>query len=114
VLLDGGGLDGLAYSLEAAPEMERILRDVYSIELLDPPEEARRAGMIPRGLGKTIWEGYSPEKWQTIARTYHVTQVLAYADWTLKLPVAARNRTFTLYDIPGFSAPESPVGSPAR
>lgn len=114
VLLDGGGLDGLPYSLEGAPEMERILRDVYSIELLNPPEEARRAGMIPRGLGKTIWEGYSPEKWQAIAQTYNVTQVLAYADWTLKLPVAARNRTFTLYDIPGFGAPDSPVGSPAR
>ena len=114
VLLDGGGLDGLVYSLEAAPEAERILRDVYSIELLDPPEEARHAGMIPRGLGKTIWEGYSPEKWQAIARTHDVTQVLAYADWTLKLPVAARNRTFTLYDIPGLGAPDPPVGSPSR
>jgi len=40
VLLDTSGFDGLAYSLEAAPRMIHILRDVYDIDLLSPPAEA--------------------------------------------------------------------------
>ena len=32
VVIDGGGLDGLAYAVAGAPETERILRDVYGID----------------------------------------------------------------------------------
>jgi hypothetical protein len=99
VLLDGGGLDGLLYSLEAGPEMERILREVYGIDLLNPPEEARGAGRIPPMANRRVWESYSPEKWREIARVFHVTQVLTYPDWTLNLPVAAHSRRLLLYDI---------------
>lgn len=100
VLLDGGGLDGLPYALEAGPEMERILRDVYAIDLFNPPEEARGAGAIPRGANRTAWEHYSAAKWQQIRETYSVTQVLAYADWKLALPVIARDNAHVLYEIP--------------
>jgi hypothetical protein len=99
VLLDGGGLDGLLYSLEAGPEMERILREVYGIDLLNPPEEARGAGRIPPIANRQVWESYSTEKWRDIARVFHVTQVLTYPDWTLHLPVAAHSRRLLLYDI---------------
>jgi hypothetical protein len=99
VLLDGGGLDGLLYSLEAGPEMERILRDVYGIDLLNPPKEARGAGRIPPIANRRVWESYSPEKWREIARDFHVTQVLTYPDWTLNLPIAAHSRRLLLYDI---------------
>jgi hypothetical protein len=100
VLLDGGGLDGLLYSLEAGPEMERILREVYGVDLLDPPEEARGSGRIPPIATQRVWESYSPEKWRDIARAFHVTQVLTYPDWTLNLPIAAHSRRLLLYDIP--------------
>jgi hypothetical protein len=100
VLLDGGGLDGLLYSLEAGPEMERILRDVYGVDLLHPPEEARGAGRIPPIANRHAWEGYAPEKWQEIKRAFGVTQVLTYPDWSLNLPVAAHSRRFVLYQIP--------------
>jgi hypothetical protein len=99
VLLDGGGLDGLLYSLEAGPEMERILREVYGIDLMNPPEEARGAGRIPPMANRRVWESYSTEKWRVISRDIHVTQVLTYPDWTLNLPVAAHSRRLLLYDI---------------
>jgi len=99
VLLDGGGLDGVLYSLEAGPEMRRILREVYGIDMLNPPEEARGAGRIPPMANRRVWEGYSAEKWREIARDFHVTQVLTYPDWTLNLPVAAHSRRMLLYDI---------------
>ena len=100
VLLDGGGLDALPYTLEAAPEMERILRDVYSVELFDPPEEARLGGAVPPAFVKDAWERYPRERWQAIAAEYDVVQVLTPGDWDLKLPVHVRNRTYTVYDIP--------------
>jgi hypothetical protein len=99
VLLDGGGLDGLLYSLEAGPEMARILREVYGIDLMNPPEEARGAGRIPPMANRRVWESYSTEKWREISRDFHVTQVLTYPDWTLNLPVAAHSRRLLLYDI---------------
>jgi hypothetical protein len=100
VLLDGGGLDGLLYSLEAGPEMERILREVYGVDLLNPPPEAQGSGRIPPMATQRVWENYSPEKWRDIARRFHVTQVLTYPDWTLNLPVVAHSRRLLLYDIP--------------
>jgi hypothetical protein len=100
VLLDGGGLDGVMYSLDAGPEMKRILRDVYGVDLLNPPDEARGAGRIPPLANQKVWEAYSLENWQEIGRTYGVTQVLTYPDWTLQLPLAAESRRLLLYQIP--------------
>jgi hypothetical protein len=100
VLLDGGGLDALPYAPESGPQMVRILRDVYGIDFFDPPEEARGIGMVPNGFNYMAWQGYPRDKWREIRRTYGVTQVLTYAQWTLDLPVAARNAVHVLYDIP--------------
>jgi hypothetical protein len=100
VLLDGGGLDGVLYSLEGGPEMARILREVYGIDLLNPPDEARGAGRIPPMANRKTWEGYSREQWREIKRDFGVTQVLTYPDWTLNLPLAAQSRRFLLYGIP--------------
>lgn len=103
VLLDGGGLDALPYAIESAPEMERMLRDVYSVDLLHPPEEARYRGTLPHEFVKHVWEGYPLERWQRIAETYGARQVLTSGDWDLKLPVLVRGRTLTVYDIPDLS-----------
>jgi hypothetical protein len=100
VLLDGGGLDALPYAIEAAPATERILRDVYAIDLLNPPEEARHLGALPQAFVKAAWEGYTPDRWRQIGEQYGVTDVLTSGDWTLQLPVVVRNRWFTVYDIP--------------
>ena len=100
VLLDGGGLDALPYAVESAPEMDRILREVYGVDLLNPPDEARFRGSIPPEFTRTVWQSYSREQWEALARRFGVRQVLTPGDWDLKLPVAVRNRTLTVYDIP--------------
>jgi hypothetical protein len=73
---------------------------VYSIDLFNPPSDARFRGAVPRELNKAAWEGYAPQRWEAIAQQYGVTQVVTPGDWELKLPIAVRNRTFTVYDIP--------------
>ena len=103
VLLDGGGLDALPYAVESAPEMDRILREVYGVDLLNPPEEARFRGSVPPEFTRTVWQSYTREQWQSLASRFGVRQVLTPGDWDLKLPVAVRNRTLTVYDIPYIS-----------
>ena len=100
VLLEGGGLDGLAYSLEAAPAMDRILKDVYGVDLFNPPEEARFRGTVPPEFNRRVWQGYSPDRWREIKAAYNVTQVLVPSDWALELPITAQSRRYLLYDIP--------------
>jgi hypothetical protein len=100
VLLDAGALDTVMYSLETGAAMQRILRDIYGLDLSHPPPDAVGAGRIPALSHRDTWESYSPEKWRAIRRDFGVTQVLAYADWALRLPVASQSRRLLLYDIP--------------
>jgi hypothetical protein len=100
VLLDGGGLDALPYALEAAPAMDRILRDVYGVDLFHPPEEARGQGKVPLEANRVVWEHYSPARWQEIGRTYGVTQVMTPGDWHLELPIVVAGQGIVLYTIP--------------
>jgi hypothetical protein len=103
VLLDGGGLDALPYAIEAAPEMERILREVYGVDLFNPPEEARFRGAVPPEFTKQVWEGYTPQGWDRIAEQFGVRQVLTPGTWQLQLPVAIRKGRLIVYDIPDIS-----------
>ena len=100
VLVDSGALDTVLYSLETGASMQRILRDVYGLDLLNPPKDAIGAGRIPPLAHQGTWEAYSPEKWHEIKRAFGVSQVLTYPDWTLNLPLAAQSRRMLLYDIP--------------
>jgi hypothetical protein len=101
VLLDGGGLDALPYSLEAGPAMDQILREVYGIDLFHPPLQARGGGRVPPGVNRAVWERYSLDQWREIRRRYHVTQVLTNADWRLQgLPPLALSRWLKLNEIP--------------
>jgi hypothetical protein len=100
VLVDGGGLDGLPYALESGPALERILRDVYAIDLFNPPEEARGRGTIPNEVNRSVWERFSRDQWLLIRRTYDVTQVMTPPGWALALPVVAHDPGFVVYDVP--------------
>lgn len=103
VLLDGGGLDALPYAVESAPAMDRILREVYGVDLLNPPDEARFRGSIPPEFTRAVWQSYTREQWEALASRFGVEQVLTPGDWDLNLPVAVRNRSLTVYDIPDIS-----------
>lgn len=100
ILINGGGLDGLPYALESGPAVERILRDVYAIDLFNPPDEARGRGAIPNQYNRAAWERFSRDQWQMIRRTYSVTQVMTPPGWSLALPVALNDAGFVLYDLP--------------
>jgi hypothetical protein len=101
VLINAGALDTLSYAPEGALEMNRILLDVYELDLLKPPAGiAPGQGLIPDDFNKPVWERYSREKWQEIRRIYNVTQVLTRASYDLDLPVEAQVRGVRLYSIP--------------
>lgn len=100
ILLDAGALDAVMYSLETGAAMQRMLHDIYGLDLAHPPPDAIGAGRIPALSHRTTWEGYSTDNWRAIRREFGVTQVLAYADWALNLPVASHSRRLLLYDIP--------------
>jgi hypothetical protein len=101
VLIDGGGLDALPYSLEAGPAMDQILREVYGVDLFHPPPQARGGGRVPPAVNRAVWQRYSLEEWREIRRRYHVTQVLSNSDWRLKdLPPLALSRWLKLNEIP--------------
>jgi hypothetical protein len=88
------------YSLDTGGAMQRMLREIYGLDLAHPPPEAVGAGRIPALAHHKTWEGYSTDKWRAIRRDFGVTQVLAYADWSLQLPVVSQSRRLLLYDIP--------------
>jgi hypothetical protein len=100
ILINGGGLDGLPYALESGPAMERILRDVYAIDLFNPPDEARGRGAIPNQYNRAAWERFSRDQWQMIRRRYDVTQVMTPPGWSLALPVVLNDAGFVLYQLP--------------
>ncbi len=100
VLVDGAAIDGLAYVPEAAPATERILREVYGIDLLAPPFSPRSAvGSVPADTGKRLWEDRTAADWVTLGHRFGVTDVLTFADWRLHLPEVARADGFVLYAI---------------
>lgn len=101
VLLDGGGLNGIAYTPVAGPEMNRILKRIYGIDFLNPPKDIKesRRGELLRETGKLLWEARTQEQWDKISREFGITNILCYSDWKLQLPEIIRNNNFVLYSI---------------
>jgi hypothetical protein len=106
VLLDGGGIDALAYVPEAGPELERIAVDVYGISLLSPPfgPDQPTSG-FPTDTGRRLWETRTVEAWLDIRAKYGVTDVLTYGDWRLTLPRVSATPDLILWSIPGEVSP---------
>ena len=99
VVLDGGALDVLPYAVESGPEMDRVLRGVYGIDLFNPPAEARGGGRVPSGANRQVWTAFSRDRWRQLAREYRFKQVLTPSGWTLALPLVASSPDFVLYAI---------------
>jgi hypothetical protein len=100
VVLDAGGLDMLPYVPEAAPEMTRLLRLVYGIDLFALPAAARGTSSIPLDHNRAVWERRRPEEWQALRRELGITDVLARREWTLALPAGGGNKDLRIYHIP--------------
>lgn len=100
VLLDGGTLDNLCYIPKTAPNINRILNEIYGIDFFNPPQETIGMGSLPHFAGKTLWESRSLEQWQKIRKKYGVIDILTYNTWRLKLPKVLHNSKYSLYYIP--------------
>jgi hypothetical protein len=105
LLIDGGTLDTLPYALEAAPETNRILREVYGIDLFDPPEGADKARSVRPEANRRVWETFSPDRWAQVGRDFAVTQVVTPDHWRLQLPLVAESGGLRLYSIPKNPSP---------
>lgn len=104
IVLDPMALDMLPYALAGAPEVERILGDLYGIEYFDPPGSALQQGVVPYGMAKRIWESRAAVGWRATASRIGFTHVLAPAQWTIDLPLVAKSGVYALYRVPGAPA----------
>lgn len=100
VLLNGGALDTVVYTPESVPAASRILLDMYEIDLLNPPADARGGGIIPPQTNRAHWERFTSERWQAIRTIYDVADVLTPGDWELAIPLIAADHGLRLYRIP--------------
>lgn len=100
MLIDTGALDTIPYTPGSGPVLDRILREIYGIDLFNPPPELRGAGRLLEDVHREHWQRKTLEGWRTIRKDYHVTQVLTPADWQLDLPIIAGDLRFLLHDIP--------------
>jgi hypothetical protein len=99
-LIDTGALDTIPYTPGSGPVLDRILRDIYGIDLFDPPPELRHEGRLLQAVHREQWQRFTREDWRRIRERYHVVQVLTPADWQLSLPIVAGDHRFLLHDIP--------------
>jgi hypothetical protein len=100
VLIDAGALDTMMYAPASAPALDRVLRDVYGLDLFNPPAEARYGGRVPTRINRAVWEAYSLDRWRGIRRAFGVTDVITPGDWRLDLPSKVRGADWQLYVIP--------------
>jgi hypothetical protein len=110
IVLDPGALDMLPYALAGAPQVERILGDLYGIDFFNPPGSAIRQGVVPYGMAKKIWESRAPVGWHATASRIGFTHVLVPSLWKIDLPLVAKSDVYALYRVP---PPEAvgPAGS---
>lgn len=101
VLFDGHMVNALTYVAEIGPEMSQILKQIYGIDLFDPPEDIKKAGVggLLRESSRALWEDRTFEEWDKIRKQFGVTNIITYADWRLNLPEVSRSREFVLYQI---------------
>ena len=102
LLINTGGLDQIAFIPSSGLETARMLQDVYGIDFFNPPNniKEKRPGTLLPESGREVWAIRSPEEWRRIAKDYQSTQVLAPADWTIKLELIITDGEWTLYDLP--------------
>ena len=100
ILADMASPNFFTYAPESAIVFNRILEQVYGVDLLTPPPAHLRHLEIRPELYKALWESRDLLKWQNIRQIFSVTDVLAPIDWNLKLPIIAKDKTAILYEIP--------------
>ncbi len=93
VLFNSDVIDSLVYTPALGPMMEELLGEVYGLEISDSSE-------VEVELNKKAWEARTAAQWRDICDKYNVTEILAYADWNLQLPLKASDSHYALYTRP--------------
>lgn len=100
VLLDPQALDMFTYALEGGPEMAKILKEVYRIDLFSPALKTNGIAVLPQGTYSRLLENRGIEDWKKIRHEFGVTQLLISSGPAVGLPLAASNDRYELYEIP--------------
>ncbi|HVW36302.1 MAG TPA: hypothetical protein VHB99_03315, partial [Pirellulales bacterium] len=101
VLLYGAAMNQLTYVPASAPKINEILQKVYGEDMLAPrPADWVRCGGLMIDSGRRLWAERDVEEWIRLAREFGFTDVVTYADWTIKLPLVARNKKYAVYHVP--------------
>lgn len=100
VVLTGGALDFFSYFPETGPWVNRILRDVYCLDLFARPRpEHANKGSLMAGMHRACWESRTNAEWRILGSSYGATDVIAPPDWNLALPVVLRQNDVIIYEI---------------
>lgn len=91
----------IAYVPEGGPASDRILKEVYGVDLFNPSPETKRTRSFPMKELQELWESRTPEQWKKIKEKYSVGDVFVNADWKLQLPVSHPPEWITLYAAGG-------------
>jgi hypothetical protein len=102
VVIDGSGLDGLPYAPESAPQLIRILREIYGEDLYAPSREIRekRPGALLPSSGAGLWHERDAADWARVGAAFGFRDILTRGDWALALPRAAERPGLVLYRVP--------------
>ncbi len=92
-ILSNTPMNMLPYAIESAPEMARIMKDIYDLDFFSPPASATHT--------QTTWEARSTQEWKNLAEQYHFGDVYAPSPWKMQLPrIIFRDKNCTLYAAP--------------
>lgn len=108
VLLEGGALDFFSYVPETGPVLNRMLNEIYGIDLFTPlPPGHRNRGVITN-IHRPLWEARPPQEWARLRAAYGITDVLVPGDWRLRLPMLMNDGETAAYGIPESSGGGTP------
>ena len=91
----------IAYVPEAGPESDRILKEVYGIDLFNPLPETKKTRGFPMNELQKLWESRTLEEWKEIKEKFSVADIFVNADWKLQLPLSHPPEWITLYAAGG-------------
>lgn len=100
ILLNPDKIDILIYTPVMGPQVDMILKEIYGVELSNPPRSAAQMDGYPMKLNKAVWEKRTIEQWRDIRKKFNVTEIWTFSNWNLQLPVRAKKDTYVLYEIP--------------
>lgn len=111
VLFCGGAVDLLPYVPEAGPDAQRVLAEVYGIDLFAPntTQQVMYGNRLLPTAGQDAWQNRTVAEWSAIGKKYQATDVLVYKDWNLKLPLVSESDEYRLYHIPPAGAAPPPA-----